>query len=249
MVLHGYREQFRSALKKTTFIASVLDINTPVILFDWPGDQDTSLTGYRAAHDVAAASGTELAALLTALVRDVQPGRISVVANSMGAQVVVDAFSILYEQAEFSDPEVEIMDVVLTAPDVDRDDFDARFKEEIIAIARRLIVYVSSNDRALVASRLINRSRRAGESSLGPEQLPEAESIADLMEAGSDRITLVDVTPVNRTRNFHNFSLEVPEYYDDLFLRLTNDAYPKSRRVYPIRASSGTVYWVLTRGR
>jgi hypothetical protein len=36
------------------------------------------------------------------------------------------------------------------------------------------------------------------------------------------RINVVDVTPVNRTRNFHNFSLETPEFFDDLFLRLTN---------------------------
>jgi esterase/lipase superfamily enzyme len=249
VILHGFREQYASALIKTTFIGSVLDINTPVLVFDWPGDQGSSLRGYRAARSVAEESGAELAAALALLIREVKPDRISLVANSMGAQVVVDAFSVLYQQEDFADSEAEIVDVVLTAPDVDHADFNAQFKKEILALSRRLIVYVSSNDRALVASRLINRSKRAGESTLSPDQLAEAESIAGLMEPNSDRITLVDVTPVNRTRNFHNFSLEVPEYYDDLFLRLTNDELPANRRIYPVRASSGEVYWVLTRGR
>ena len=73
--------------------------------------------------------------------------------------------------------------------------------------------------------------------------------MADLIEPGNDQIALVDVTPVNRTRNFHNFSLETPEFFDDLFLRLTNDKTPQSRRIYQVRSPEGKVYWVLTRGR
>ena len=58
------------------------------------------------------------------------------------------------------------------------------------------------------------------------------------------------MTPVNRTRNFHNFSLETPEFFDDLFLRLTNDGNdPRSRLIYPVKTADGAVYWVLTRGR
>lgn len=249
IVIHGFREQFPGALKKGTFIASVLDVNTPVLVFDWPGDQGSSLRGYRAAHAVARESGAELAAALELIVREIRPDRLSLIANSMGGQVVVDAFSLLYEQDDFGDPDVEITNVVLTAPDVDHADFDEQFRKELTALSRRLIVYVSSNDRALVASRLINRSKRAGESTLDPNQLAEAEAVSFLVEPNDDRVILVDVTPVNRTRNFHNFSLEVPEYYDDLFLRLTGEDVPRNRRIYPVRAPSGAVYWVLTSGR
>jgi len=59
----------------------------------------------------------------------------------------------------------------------------------------------------------------------------------------------VDVTPVNRTRNFHNFSLETPEFFDDLFLRLTNEEMPKSRELYFLETPEGVRYYVLTRGR
>ena len=84
---------------------------------------------------------------------------------------------------------------------------------------------------------------------MNPDQLEVAARIADLVDADSDLVTLVDVTPINRTRNFHNFSLETPEFFDDLFLRLTNEDTPRSRTQYQIRTPDGRVYWVLTRGR
>ena len=57
VVVHGFRERFPSALRKTAFLGHVLDINAPVMLFDWPGNQGSSLSGYRRAHAVARESG------------------------------------------------------------------------------------------------------------------------------------------------------------------------------------------------
>ena len=75
LVVHGFREAFPSALRKTAFLAHVLDINTPVLVFDWPGDQGGSLRGYRRARGIAQASGEELAELLKLIINDVQPER------------------------------------------------------------------------------------------------------------------------------------------------------------------------------
>ena len=249
VVVHGFREVFPSALRRTAFVGHVLDINAPLLLFDWPGNQGTLLRGYRRAHKVARASGAELARTLDLIVREIRPERVWLMANSMGAQVVADAFSVLYREADWADAETEIEDVVLTAPDVGHDEFDSYFKPKINALVRNLTVYVSSNDRALVMSRIINRERRRGESTLSPDQLEEAARVAELVDPDSELITLVDVTPVNRTRNFHNFSLETPEFFDDLFLRLTNPQTPRSRLRYRFQTPEGSVYWVLTRGR
>ncbi len=249
LVVHGFREQFPSALHKTAFLGYQLDIDTPVMVFDWPGNQGSTLRGYRRALGIARQSGTDLARLIALIIDDVRPERLWLVANSMGAQVVSDAFSVLYREARFSDTETEIEDVVLTAPDVSHEDFDTNFKPKIKALVKDLTVYVSSNDRALVMSRLINRERRRGESTLGADHLEETLRIAEHIEPNSERITLVDVTPVNRTRNFHNFSLETPEYFDDLYLRLTNADTPRSRLLYSTRNSDGKAYWVITRSR
>ncbi len=249
VIVHGYKEAFPSALRKTAFFGHVLDINSPVLLFDWPGDQGATLRGYRRARRVAEASGADLARALELIIRQIQPARLWLLANSMGGQVVVEAFSFLNAEADLADAETEIEHVVLTAPDVDHDEFDQQFKQEINALARNLTVYVSSNDRALVLSRIVNRARRSGESTLTPDQLEEAVRVSELIEPDSELVTLVDVTPVNRTRNFHNFSLETPEFFDDLYLRLTNDNTPHSRLRYQIKTLDGSVYWVLTQGR
>ena len=249
LVVHGFREQFPSALHKTAFLGHQLDIDTPVMVFDWPGNQGSTLRGYRRARRLAKESGADLARMIALIIDDIRPERLWLVANSMGAQVVSDAFSVLYREARFADTETEIEDVVLTAPDVGHEDFDTNFKPKINALAKDLTVYASSNDRALVMSRLVNRERRRGESTLGADHLEEAVKIAEYIEPNSQRITLVDVTPVNRTRNFHNFSLETPEFFDDLYLRLTNADTPKSRLLYSTRNSDGKTYWVITRSR
>jgi esterase/lipase superfamily enzyme len=252
VVVHGFREAFVSGLRKTAFLGHVLDIDAPVLVFDWPGNQGSTLRGYRRAQRVAGESGAEFARTLELIIREVRPERLWVVANSMGAHVVTNAFSVLYGDADLADAEIEIEDVVLTAPDVDRDQFDDRFKQEIAALARDLTVYVSSNDRALLMSRVINRRKRLGESSLdprNPDQFDAAAGLANLIDGDCENITLVDVTPVNRTRNFHNFSLETPEFFDDLFLRLVNPDTPTNRLIYRVRSPDDSVYWVLTRGR
>jgi esterase/lipase superfamily enzyme len=250
--INGFRERFPSALRKTAFLGHVLDVNAPILTFDWPGDQGGSLSGYQRARGIAEASGADLAATIRLVVNKIQPDHLWIMANSMGGEVIVNAFDILHEDPDFADAETEIEDIILTAPDVDREDLNIRFKKILAEMVTSMTVYVSSNDRALVTSRLINRSARGGESTLNPgnpDQLDEAIEIAKLIDPGSDLITLVDVTPVNRTRNFHNFSLETPEFYDDVFLRLYNEKTPRSRRIYPVVTPEGRTYWVMTRGR
>jgi esterase/lipase superfamily enzyme len=250
IVVHGFKERFPSALRKTVFVGHILDINTPVMVFDWPGDQGSSLRGYRNAHRVATESGAELAKTIELIVNDVKPEKLWLMANSMGGQVVAGAFSHLYQNPEFADAGIEIEDVILTAPDVSHEEFDNQFKKEITSLTRNLTVYVSSNDRALVMSRLVNLGdSRRGESTLSADMLDEAAAVAELIDPDSELVTLVDVTPVNRTRNFHNFSLETPEFFDDLYLRLTNQNTPFSRTLYRLETPKGASYWVLTPGR
>ena len=68
--------------------------------------------------------------------------------------------------------------------------------------------------------RVLNWGRRLGGSTLdtsNPDQADEAYPVLQLIEPDSGQITLVDVTPINRTRNCHNFSLEAPEFFTTCF--------------------------------
>lgn len=245
IVVHGFREAFPSALRKTAFLGHVLDLDTPILVFDWPGNQGSTPGGFRRAREVARASATELAGLVDLINREIGPDRLSILANSMGGQVVVDAFRLLYQADRPAGARPPLDQVVLTAPDVNYREFNGQFRQVLEALARQTTIYVSSNDRALLASRLLTRSARLGESGLRPERgMPVVQR-----DPNADSVTVVDVTPVNRTRNFHNFSLETPEFFDDLYLRLANVRVPDSRLVYPVEGPNGSVYWVLTRGR
>ncbi len=73
VVIQGYREMFPTALRKAAFVSHVLDIDVPVLAFDWPGDQGNSLRGYGRAREVANASGGQLARVLEVLVEDAGP--------------------------------------------------------------------------------------------------------------------------------------------------------------------------------
>ncbi len=250
--INGFRERFPSALRKTAFLAHVLDIDTPMLTFDWPGNQGSGPRGYLRAQAVARESGVELARTIERIVRDVQPERLWIIANSMGGEVVVTAFAELYKQQDMADSETEIEHVILTAPDVSHEEFGGQFKHKIMALSENLTVYVSSNDRALLMSRVINRGRRLGESTVdpsNPDQSDEAAIALELVTPGNDQVSLIDITPVNRTRNFHNFSLETPEFFDDLYLRLRNDKTPRTRLQYKVTTATGAEYWVLTQGR
>jgi len=251
--INGFRERFPSALRKTAFLSHVLDIDSPVVVFDWPGDQGSHPIGYRRAQNVATASGAQLAQAIQILIERVEPDKIWLVANSMGAQVVVQTFSTLYRDRDMAEIPIKIESVVLTAPDVDKGQFNVQFKKETAALSDNLIVYVSSNDRALLMSRILNLGRRLGESTLNtdnPDQSEEAAELYELVEPDDKLVTIVDVTPINRTRNFHNFSLETPEFFDDLYLRLVNGGImPHSRPEYTVEESGGRSYRILTRGR
>ena len=250
--INGFRERFPSALRKTAFLAHVLDIDTPMMVFDWPGDQGSGPRRYLRAQAIATESGVELATTIERIVRDVRPERLWIIANSMGGEVVVSAFSELYKLGDMADSGTEIDHVILTAPDVSHQEFGEQFRHKLLALTKNLTVYVSSNDRALLMSRVINRGRRLGESTVdpsNPDQWDEAASALELVTPGSDQVLLIDITPVNRTRNFHNFSLETPEFFDDLYLRLSNEETPRSRLQYKVTTASGTEYWVLTPGR
>jgi esterase/lipase superfamily enzyme len=133
--------------------------------------------GYLRAQTVARESGAALAKMLELVIREVQPERLWLLANSMGGEVVVSAFTLLTEQTDLADAEAEIEEVVLTAPDVSHEGFGRRFRNEIQALTQNLTVCVSfsSNDRALPMSRIINRGRRLGESSVDPSN-PDIES-------------------------------------------------------------------------
>lgn len=254
VIVWGFRDWFWSAAVKTAYTAYVLDINTPVLLFDWPGNQGEGVSGYRASVEVATKSAPDLGRVLAMVARETEAERIWVMGSSLGCQTICDAFTWLETQPELFEGLPKIDHVILSAPDVGADCFNDKFAERIKALANHLTAYVSSNDRALLMSHWIHRGRRLGrlaEITKPPEErdeayeFEEAQELLDLQAKGLNELNMVDATPVNRTRNLHHFFTDSPEFFDDVYRHLLQPANSISRRLHTIRSNEGRTYWIL----
>jgi esterase/lipase superfamily enzyme len=254
VIVWGYRDWFRSAALKTAYSAYALDINTPVLLFDWPGNQGDGLSGYRTARQVSEQSAPDLGRVLAQVLRETGAEKVWLMGSSLGGQTICDAFIWLDSHPDQVPAGSKLDHVVLSAPDVAAQCFDDEFGARIRARARHLTVYVSSNDRALLMSHWLNGGRRLGrtaEVSVPPEErrseyeFEEAMELLDLQAKGAKEIAVVDATPINRTRNLHHFFTDSPEFFDDLYRHLLEPENVVSRRLHPVRTRLATNYWIL----
>ena len=178
VVVFGYKDGYEETAIKAAYFAYLLDVNTPVLLFDWPGDQDVSINGYKKANSLAKASGPQLGELLAKISREIKPAKLWVKASSLGCQVVCSAFEHMYKYDDMADADYEIAHVILAAPDVGSEEFEAEFKNELAALAEKVTVYVSSNDTALLMSGFINMDKRLGRQKVREyEQTEEAKAV------------------------------------------------------------------------
>ena len=248
VVVFGYKDDFEATAIKAAYFAYLLDINTPVLLFDWPGDQGVSIGGYEKARSLATESGPYLGELLTKIIREVKPEKLWIDASSLGCQVVCDAFDQMYKYPDISDKDLEIDHVILAAPDVGQEEFDVKFKEQLSNMSRKLTAYVSSDDEALLMSGMITQEKRLGRQRIRiktPDQMDEMKKLLYLKSMDPDRITIIDVTPINQASFKHGYYLESPEFFDDFYQRIFDKQPNVNRRLYLLKVKDGTDYWVL----
>jgi esterase/lipase superfamily enzyme len=255
VIVWGFRDWFRSAALKTAYTAYVLDINTPVLLFDWPGNQGEGSRGYVAAQHVSAESAPDLGRILASVSRDTGAENVWVMGSSLGCQTICDALAWLTTQPNLLEGNAKLAHVVLSAPDVSLQAFNEKFSEIIQRLSKHLTTYVSSNDRALLMSHWLNRGQRLGrkteilippEDRSGQYEFEEALELLDLQAKGARNISIIDASTINRTRNLHHFFTDSPEYFDDLYQRLLQPDDIVSRRLHSVRTNrQGAIYWIL----
>ena len=252
VLVHGFKDGFDFNSIKSAYFSYLLDVNTPVFMFDWPGDLGLSISGYKKAESFAVQSGPYLGEVLADVIRNIKPGKIWVQAHSLGCLVACSAFEEMYKKEDLVDAENEIEHVVFAAPDVGQDEFDDEFKNEIAALSKKLTVYVSSDDDALVMSSFINDDKRVGlqkERLKDPGQFEESKDILYLKSLDPDRIALIDVTPINDSSYGHGYYLESADYYDDFYMRILDQDPHANRGLYLLKTKDNMDYWVLRGGK
>lgn len=248
LIVYGFKDDFEMTATKAAYFAYLLDVNTPVLLFDWPGDQSVTPMGYRKALNFASLSGPELGKLLAKIIREVKPDKLWIQSTSMGCQVVCKAFDYMYNEKDLADADAEISHVVMAAPDVSDDEFDSTFKDEIASMADKLTAYVSSDDTALLFAQIIDAEKKLGRQNAKAKRNSQYEEAKDLLYIKSlspDRISIVDVTDINKASYGHGYDLESPEYYDDFYMRIFDVPPHKNRRLYLVDTEGDSDYWIM----
>lgn len=145
----------------------------------WPRDGDVLTTAYRTDSAQAVASRGAFAEALQASVAGTGAARLMLVAHSMGGQMVGEALlGDATLRAAFSTAPLRA--IAFVSPDIEVGRFGNVIVPALRPLTKRLLLYASADDRVLMMSQQVNRSRRAGRvlrDSAGAVVFPGLESV------------------------------------------------------------------------
>lgn len=227
--VHGYNTTFDNGIYRTAQIAYDLKFDGAPFHYSWPSGG--GLSSYTYDRESSGQSVPYMRDFFDLVIKESGAKKVSVIAHSMGNQ---PALQVLRDIKAASPPGVVISQIILAAPDVDRDNFE-NIAKEIQGLADGITLYAASNDFALNASRRFHGGvPRAGDvPAEGPLVLPGIDTI--------------DVTAVS-TDSFglnHSGYAENNALINDLQLLIQTGERPPEKRV-PLLEKIGTAagdYW------
>lgn len=197
--IHGYNVNFEDALRRTGQLAFDLQLEGPAVLFSWPSQ--AGVAPYTVDENYADLATDHFQSVLQDLANETGAATVHVLAHSMGNRVLAETLARLADQKAAWLPR-KLGEIVMAAPDVDRDKFRVRYHPLLKDAGRRLTLYASAKDRALLASRFVHGNPRAGDA--GPNLL-----ILEKMDS-------IDVSKVDTSFLGHSYYGDRPELIDDL---------------------------------
>jgi esterase/lipase superfamily enzyme len=162
--VHGFETTFDEAARRAAQLAYDLDFDLEKdfrgvpMLFSWPSRGE--LKAYGLDYETSFESTDAFNLFLDVVKKQAGIRRVHVIAHSMGNRVVTEA---LYTRSLRAEPPL-VDQLVLAAPDVWASRFKNRFLRTLPSLAARVTLYVSDQDRALIASSRIRMDEpRAGQ--------------------------------------------------------------------------------------
>ena len=173
--VHGFNTSFDFAVYRTAQIAYDLKFDGAPFLYSWPSKGQFGVQDYSYDRESSSAAEPYLRQFLEIVARETGAKSLSIIAHSMGNQLLLPVLRDLKRSAP---PGVEISQVIMAAPDVDRDNFNF-IASEIKGISKGVTLYAAANDRAMIASRRFwGGVPRAGDvPETGPVIVPGVDTI------------------------------------------------------------------------
>ena len=205
--IHGFNTNFAEALYRVAQIRHDYRQKAPIVLYSWPSAANPRLYVYDRDSVLFARNG--LAELLDGLARS-RVDKISLVAHSMGANLLMETLRQIYQDSNSPVP-TKIVSVVLISPDIDIDLFNQQVST-LEPLPEQFVVLGSGKDKALRFLRfLAGKPSRVG-NNVDPDRVED------------DRITVYDLTEFARDQGLGHFILADSAALIDLINSLEGDA-------------------------
>lgn len=193
--VHGFNVDFENALYRTAQIAYDLDFDGVPFLYSWPSRGQ--LSAYEVDQNSSDAAERTLKQFLQLVMQETNARHVHLIAHSMGNKPLLRVLQTLPVSGEVAS-DFTLNQVVLAAPDVDRDTF-ANIALDVLPIARGVTLYASETDVAMKASRNYAGGVRAGDiPSEGPLLVAGMDTI-DVSAASTDFFALNHSTYAERS--------------------------------------------------
>lgn len=175
LFVHGYNVSFHDGALRAAQLSHDLEFSGQTLYYSWPSRG--SLYGYLTDANGVVPTRPAMERFLEIATRG--EGRLHVIAHSMGNRYTLEALETFFLRY----PDRRLGQLVLAAPDVDRQEFLARFPT-IRDRVEGVTLYASRNDVALLVSRQVNGAPRLGDASGEVVTLAGLDTVdASLIEA------------------------------------------------------------------
>lgn len=172
--VHGYNVTFEAAALRTAQMKSDLEFKGAACFYSWPSQG--GLLQYTRDEENVRYTLTHLRQFLDLVVKHSGAESIHLIAHSMGNRAVTDVLKEI--RLELGKEKSKLFNqIILAAPDVDAQVFVKDIAPRIKDTGERVTLYASSNDRALLASKFVHGSLRAGESGKGMVVVDGVETV------------------------------------------------------------------------
>ena len=222
--VHGFRVTFDLPVLVAAELWHFLGYRGAFIAFSWPSTP--SIFAYLSDTEAAVINARKLRLLFTYLAEETQVEKIHIIGFSAGSRLVVRALGQLallkaYATDEQAHKEVRIGNVIIIGGDISREEFDAVVADDLLRIAERTTIYVSSTDRALIWARRLFRRERLGQMFDKEDLQPQ---VVGFMQANPS-LQFIDVTDAagSTTGNGHSYFRNSPWVSSDLLALLISD--------------------------
>ena len=224
--VHGFNVTFEDAARRTAQLAYDLKFQGAPIFYSWPSQG--GLFQYAVDETNVVWTVPHLRVFLKEIASQSGAQSVHLIAHSMGNRALTSALRELSLELQGKPPLFH--EVVLTAPDIDREIFQRDIAPAIVSTAKRVTLYASSNDEALVLSKQVHGYPRAGDTGEGLVVIPGIETI--------------DVSAVDTSLLGHNYYGDNATVISDMIDLVRNSKSANERSWLETAHLDDLLYWV-----